>query len=119
MLKSQAHERNIVSFVSNLLNSLVIVVYVRKNVIAFYGSIFPSCTSVPHLKKMSSRFKTCFKVPMKRNFFSHIFEIYRLKYTIPKFETFRVKINDLESYISKICEKRFRFIGTLKRCDNP
>ena len=37
------------------------------------------------------------KVPMKRNFFSHIFEIYRLKYTIPKFEMFRVKINDFTS----------------------
>ena len=61
MLSSQGHERNIVSFVLNLLNSLAIVVYVRKNVIAFYGPIFASCTSVPHLKKMSSRFKTCFK----------------------------------------------------------
>ena len=37
------------------------------------------------------------KVPIKRNFFSHIFEIYRLKYTIPKFEMFRVKINDVTS----------------------
>ena len=37
------------------------------------------------------------KVPMKRNFFLHIFEIYRLKYTIPKFEMFRVKINDFTS----------------------
>ena len=39
----------------------------------------------------------CLKVPMKRNFFLHIFEIYRLKYTIPKFEMFRVKINDFTS----------------------
>ena len=31
---------------------------------------------------------------MKRNFFSHICEIFRLKYTIPKFEMFRVKITD-------------------------
>ena len=37
------------------------------------------------------------QVPMKRNFFLHIFEIYRLKYTIPKFEMFRVKINDFTS----------------------
>ena len=41
------------------------------------------------------------EVPMKRNFFSQIFEIYRLKYMIQKFEMFRVKINDftgLQSY---------------------
>ena len=42
-------------------------------------------------------FKDQLKVPMKRNFFSHIFEIYRLKYTIPKVEMFRVKINDFTS----------------------
>ena len=48
----QAYERNIVSFESNLLDSLSIVLYVRKNVVAFYGPIFASCTSVPQ-KKMS------------------------------------------------------------------
>ena len=37
------------------------------------------------------------KVPMKRNFFSHIFEIYCLKYTIPKFYMFTVKIDDFIS----------------------
>ena len=36
------------------------------------------------------------KVPKKR-FFLHIFEINRLKYTIPKFEMFRVEINDFTS----------------------
>ena len=37
------------------------------------------------------------KVPMKRFFFSHIFEIYRLKYAIPKFKMFRVKMGDFTS----------------------
>ena len=37
------------------------------------------------------------KVPMKRNFFSQIFEIYRLKYMIQKLEMFRAKINDFTS----------------------
>ena len=40
---------------------------------------------------------TYLKVPMKRNFVSHIFEIYCLKYTIPKFYLFRVKIDDFIS----------------------
>ena len=34
---------------------------------------------------------------MKRNLCSHIFEIYCLKYTIPKFQMFRVQIDDFTS----------------------
>ena len=46
----QAYERNIVSFEWNLLNSLTIALYVRKNVVAFYGPIFASYTSVPQIR---------------------------------------------------------------------
>lgn len=34
------------------------------------------------------------KVPMKRKLFLRSYKIYRLKYTIPKFETSRIKIGD-------------------------
>ena len=40
---------------------------------------------------------TFLEVAYEAKFFSHIFEIYHLKYTIPKFEMFRIKINDFTS----------------------
>ena len=43
----QADNRNFISFESNRLNSLTILVFVRKNAVAFYESIFASCSSVP------------------------------------------------------------------------
>ena len=56
----QAYERNVVSFESNLLNSpTIVVIWIKptqlpydrsvrqKNIVAFYGPIFASCTSVP------------------------------------------------------------------------
>ena len=60
-----------VSFESNLDMSLKIVVYVRKNVVAFYRSIFLSCTSVP-LKRCTSVLKHALKRCENRWTVSHI-----------------------------------------------
>jgi len=67
----QAYERNIVSFESNLLDSLSIVLYVRKNVVAFYGPIFASCTSVPQ-KRCRSVLKHVLKRCDNRWIVSHV-----------------------------------------------
>ena len=66
----------------------------NKNILKELSIAFERPISVNAMLKESDKRLKRLKVPMKRNFFSHICEIFRLKYTIPKFEMFRVKITD-------------------------
>ena len=62
----------------------------RSDAMAVFLSLLPSLHSL-------LQFPVATKVQMKRKLFFNIYKICRLKYTIPKFETFRMEIDDFTS----------------------